>query len=75
MIINKCDGNSSLYNIIKSVGVAAKEVIEAMDKFLQKKLIEIKGFQLYNISCPDCKNSAYIFIPNFMMEKSKKGIF
>ncbi|MHA1300676.1 MAG: hypothetical protein ACTSO9_14760, partial [Candidatus Helarchaeota archaeon] len=74
MILNKCDGTLSLNDIIKNVGVSEKEVIETLYKFLGKKLVEFNGYQLLNIHCPECKNSAFLFIPDFLLQKSKKGL-
>ncbi|MHA1378356.1 MAG: hypothetical protein ACTSRG_08230 [Candidatus Helarchaeota archaeon] len=74
MILNKCDGKTSLYNLIKDVGISTKDVIGTLYKFLDKKLVEFNGFDLINVHCPECKNTAFIFVPDFLIEKSKKGL-
>ncbi len=73
-ILNKCDGNTTLFNIIRAVDVSGFQVIDTLYKFFEKKLIEFEDYELFNISCPECKNSVKYFIPKFMLEKSEKGI-
>ncbi|MFX0136060.1 MAG: hypothetical protein ACFFDN_20635, partial [Candidatus Hodarchaeota archaeon] len=73
-ILNRCDGNNTLQNIIRDVDINDSDVIKSLHKFAEKKLIGFEDYELFHISCPECKNSVDYLIPKFMIEKSQNGI-
>ena len=74
MILNKCDGNVSLNSIIRDVQVSDQDVIVTLHKFMEKKLVEFNSFELFEVHCPECKKSAFIFVPQTLLEKTKETI-
>lgn len=74
IILNKCDGNFSLSNIMEITDLNESEVIENIYNFYTKKVIELKDFELLRIQCPECKKEATLFLPKVILSKSEIGV-
>ncbi|MFX1450269.1 MAG: hypothetical protein ACFFCM_05480, partial [Promethearchaeota archaeon] len=69
LILNKCDGNQNLFDITKSVESKDAEVLDLLSTFVEKKQLFFKDYESLKISCPLCKNFAFVFIPKFILDK------
>ena len=58
----------NLFDITKSVELKDNEVLALLYKFLEKKQLFFKEYGFLKISCPQCKDLAYLFIPKFILD-------
>ncbi len=69
IVLNKCDGNQNLFNIIKSVELKEDEVLNILDTFSEKNQLCFKEFEILKVNCPLCKNHTTLFLPEFILDK------
>jgi len=74
LVLNKCDGNQSLFDILESPDLKDFEIIDILHKFFSKKVVLIEDYQILKVPCPQCKNSANIFIPKFILDNLETNL-
>ncbi len=73
-IITQLGGNHDLLDIIESVDIDGSKVLAILHDFLTKKLINFEEHEFIKVQCPECKNSAYSFIPKYILDKFERRI-
>ncbi len=69
-IMNLCGGTLSLFDIMNQLNIEDYQLFEILYKMLTKNYIDFREHRLIKISCPECKKSTYLFIPNYLLKKN-----
>jgi predicted Zn-ribbon and HTH transcriptional regulator len=73
-ILRYSEGDHTLLDLFKANTDTEIQLFEMLLKLNTKKIIKFKGHELLKIKCPECKNSGYQFIPNYLLDKNKERI-
>ncbi len=73
-LLQKCDGKTSLLEIMESSHLKEFELKRYFYNFYSKNLVILNDYYFLKTQCPTCKNSAYIMIPKLLLNKSKEKI-
>jgi hypothetical protein len=73
-ILRMCDGDFSLFDIMKNTKLKDNEINDILYGFLTKKIIRFPNHELIKIPCHDCKNLVYLLIPKFILDKTKNSV-
>ena len=73
MILSQSDGENSLLDLFKNLDLSEKELMSAFYHLSNGNLIDIQGYNVYQIDCPECKTASYYLIPSQLLQTSPCG--
>ncbi|MHA1894236.1 MAG: hypothetical protein ACTSX4_07040 [Candidatus Helarchaeota archaeon] len=70
MVINKCDGKTSLQQISEMLQKSINSLMDILQKYHHDRWIKFPNHAYFQVDCPFCKTKRYGFIPKYCLDKN-----